>query len=354
MPQLRKDPITREWVVLATERAKRPSDFIAERVPIPQDESATCPFCPGNEKMTPPELLAYRSPGSGANAPGWWVRVVPNKYPALAVEGKLNKKGYGMYDLMNGVGAHEVIIETPEHDQTLEALSQRQVEDVLWAYRARYLDLKRDPRMKYILFFRNHGRVSGASLSHPHSQLIATPMVPSEVQAEIEGAKHYEDYRDRCVYCDIVEQELEAEERLVSKNQHFIAFEPYASRYPFETWVLPRGHTASFATISEEEHSSFAEMLREALGRISRCLSDPPYNYALHTAPCDDDQKPKFHWHLEILPRLTITAGFEMGTGIFINVVPPEAAAQELRAAGAEGKKETDAAPVESIEERPH
>src|SRR3990172_7787513 len=203
--------------------------------------------------MTPPEVLAFRSPGSSRNGPGWWVRVVPNKFPALAVEGDLNKLGHGMFDSMNGVGAHEVIIETPEHGQQLEQLSLRQVEDVLWAYRARYLDLKRDPRMKYILIFRNFGRVAGASLSHPHSQLIATPMVPSHVQSEMEGAKQYEYYRDRCVYCDIVRQELDERERLVSENEHFVSLEPYASKYPFETWVLPKTHASSFANISAQE-----------------------------------------------------------------------------------------------------
>jgi UDPglucose--hexose-1-phosphate uridylyltransferase len=340
MPELRRDPITGEWVIIASERAKRPVDFLGraraddEAVAGPArggGDRAQCPFCPGNEGMTPPEILAFRHPGSQRDGPGWWVRVVPNKYPALAVEGDLMKKGLGMYDWMNGVGAHEVIIETPDHSRHLPDLGVRQVEDVLWAYRARYLDLKKDPRLKYILIFRNHGRVSGASLSHPHSQLIATPMVPGEVEAEMQGARRYEGYRDRCVYCDILGQEVAEGSRLVSQNDHFMSFEPYASKYPFETWIMPKRHSASFAAISAQEQTAFAAMLGETLRRVCLCLEDPPYNYTLHTAPCDSDDRPGFHWHLEIFPRLTIAAGFEMGTGIYINVTPPEVAADYLR-----------------------
>jgi UDPglucose--hexose-1-phosphate uridylyltransferase len=345
MPELRRDPITGDWVIIAGERAKRPQDF-ASHLPANEPQSASvCPFCPGNEGLTPPEVLAFRPPGSERDRPGWWVRVIPNKYPALAVEGNLNKAGLGMYDWMNGVGAHEVIIETPDHARQLPHLDARQVEDVLWAYRARYLDLKKDPRLKYILIFRNHGRVAGASLSHPHSQLVATPMVPGEVAAELEGARRYESYRDRCVYCDILRQETNEGSRLVAENGSFIAFEPYASKFPFETWLLPKRHCASFAAITAQEQTEFAEILGDALRRVDICLSDPPYNYMIHTAPCDSDDRQDFHWHLEILPRLTIAAGFEMGTGIYINVTPPEVAAQCLRqvtlAAGAPAEEQT-------------
>jgi len=187
MPELRRDPVTGEWVVVATERARRPSDFAGHSPGQHSDEGETCPFCPGNESLTPPEIMAFRQPGSQRNGPGWWVRVVPNKFPALAIEGDLNKTGFGMYDWMNGVGAHEIIIETPEHSKQLPFLDTRQVEDLLWGYRARYLDLKKDPRLKHILIFRNYGRIAGASLSHPHSQLVATPIVPGQVAAELEA-----------------------------------------------------------------------------------------------------------------------------------------------------------------------
>ena len=331
MPELRRDPITGEWVVIATERAKRPSDFASHSPGSEQQDTTTCPFCSGNEGMTPPEIMAFRHPGSQRNSRGWWVRVIPNKFPALGIEGDLNKTGLGMYDWMNGVGAHEVIVETPEHDKHLAFLDNRQIEDVLWAYRARYLDLKKDPRLKYILLFRNYGRVAGASLTHPHSQLVATPVIPGVVANELQGARRYSEYRDRCVFCDIVKQELDEGKRLVSENDDFVVIQPYASRSPFETWIIPKRHGASFAAISAEEQTSFAAMLGETLRRLHLCLDDPPYNYNIHTAPCDEDEGEGFHWHLSISPRLTIAAGFEMGTGIYINVTPPEVAAQHLR-----------------------
>ena len=331
MPELRRDPITGEWVIIASERAKRPGDFALHPPEREAEDGPSCPFCPGNEAMTPPEIMAFRHPGSQRNGPGWWVRVIPNKYPALGIEGELNKTGFGIYDWMNGVGAHEVILETPEHDKQLAFLDVRQIEDVLWAYRARYLDLKKDPRLKHVLIFRNQGRVAGASLSHPHSQLVATPVVPGGVSAEMEGARRYQEYRDRCVYCDIIRQEISEGERLISESEHFIAFCPYASRFPFETWLLPKRHTASFAAIAAEEQTAFAAILGETLRRLHHCLDDPPYNYNIHTAPCASDSEEGFHWHLQIFPRLTIAAGFEMGTSIYINVTPPEMAGRYLR-----------------------
>jgi len=331
MPELRKDPITREWVIIAVERARRPGDFLIASVEDEKTNRERCPFCPGNEALTPPEILAFRDPSSQRDGSGWWVRVLPNKFPALAIEGEIKKTGYGMYDRMNGVGAHEVIVETPQHDACLATVSVKQVEDVLWAYRQRYLDLKKDPRMKFILFFRNQGRVAGASLSHPHSQLIATPMIPRDLAEEMEGARRYDQYRERCVYCDILRQELEDGERVVADNGQFLAFEPYASKFPFETWIIPHRHSPAFPYISPQEQSAFAQILRETLLRIRHCLGNPPYNYTLHTSPCDDDQNALYHWHLEIFPRLTVAAGFEMGTGIYINVTPPEQAAAHLR-----------------------
>lgn len=329
MPELRKDPVTREWVIIATERSKRPSDF--QREPD-GSEVGFCPFCSGNESCTPPEIMAFRPGGQPRDGPGWWVRVVANMYPALGIEGRLGKSGDGMYDRMNGIGAHEVIIETPNHDEGLATMPLKQVEDVVWAYRQRYQDLRRDPRMKYVLIFKNHGRRAGASIAHPHSQLIATPMVPREVRDEIEGVASYQQFRDRCVYCDMVTQELEDGERVILENDAFVAFEPFASRCPYETWVVPKSHQNSFAAMQDSEHTSFASALQEVLLRIRLCLQDPPYNYMLHTSPCGAEESDIIHWHLEIMPRLTIAAGFEMGTGIYINVTPPERAAEDLRA----------------------
>jgi len=348
MPELRKDPITQEWVIIATERARRPSDFthltIAE--PDKPEYSPTCPFCPGKELMTPPEILAYRA-GANANIGDWWVRVVPNKFPALAIEGDLNKRGFGMYDMMNGVGAHEVIIETPKHNLDPAMMTNEQMAEVLWAYRERYLDLRKDPRFKYILIFRNHGKVAGASLEHPHSQLIATPMIPIDVQNEMQGGDTYFKFHDRCIWCDMVHQELGQATRVVSETDHFLAFEPFASKYPFETWLLPKAHQASFPAMTRERVEEFAVLVRETLGRISRCLNSPPYNYAIHTAPCTGEDSEVFHWHMVIMPRLTIAAGFEMGTGIFINVTSPEDAARYLREAV---EPTGDAEPVNKVQ----
>jgi UDPglucose--hexose-1-phosphate uridylyltransferase len=332
MPELRKDPITQEWVIIATERARRPSDFTHLSIAEPEkpEYSPTCPFCPGKEGLTPPEVLAFRH-GLNKNSPDWWVRVVPNKFPALAIEGQLEKHGVGMYDVMNGVGAHEVIIETPKHNLEPSTLSQNHLAEVVWAYRERYLDLRKDARFKYILLFRNHGKVAGASLEHPHSQLIATPMIPIEVVNEMQGAERYYQYRDRCVWCDMIHQEMDSAIRVVNQTEHFIAFEPFAPKFPFETWILPKGHQASFTAMTRERVVEFAGIMQDALGRISRCLNGPPYNFAIHTAPCDREESEIFHWHLVIMPRLTIAAGFEMGTGIYINVTSPEDAARYLR-----------------------
>lgn len=334
MPQLRKDPVTREWVIIASERSKRPSDFN-----LPEDSSTkpafseNCPFCPGNEDKTPPEVLAFRSTPDAPNTTGWWVRVVSNKFPALQVEGDLDRGGYGMYDFMNGVGAHEVIIETPEHNKCIATIAPRQAEEVWWACRERMIDLSKDPRFKYVLVFRNHGKVAGASLEHPHSQLIALPMVPMQVKQEITGADRYYDYHDRCIYCDMIRQELNFGQRVVMETEGFIAFEPFAPKYPFETWVMPKKHIKSFVD-SGEQIPEFNHVLQGVLKRIGKALKHPPYNYTLHTAPFDTEKDHIFHWHLEIAPRLTIAAGFEMGTGIYINVTAPEDAAMHLRDAG--------------------
>ncbi|KPK99272.1 MAG: galactose-1-phosphate uridylyltransferase, partial [candidate division Zixibacteria bacterium SM23_73_2] len=212
MPELRKDPIIGRWVIISTERGKRPTDFST----LPdKKQNSTCPFCPGNESATPPEILAFRPDKSEPNQPGWTLRVISNKYPALKVEGDLNREGRGIFDKMNGVGAHEVIIETPDHIKNMVDLTDREMEDVLWAYRARTLDLKKDPRFKYILIFKNQGEAAGASLEHSHSQLIATPIVPKRVSEELEGAHKYYDYKERCIFCDIIRQEISENVRVI-------------------------------------------------------------------------------------------------------------------------------------------
>ncbi len=329
MPELRKDPIVGRWVIVATERVRRPSDFLRrERSP----REGTCPLCPGHETETPPEVLAYRDgPEAVADGPGWRVRVVPSKFPALRIEGELELRGQGVYDLMNGVGAHEVIIESPDHARSLGELPTAAVKEVLEAYRARILDLQQDDRFRSALIFKNHGAEVGATLAHPHSQLIATPVAPIAVADELRGAQTYHAYRERCLFCDIVRQEAEDGLRVVAENEGTIAFAPFASRFPFETWLVPRRHAAAFERIEDADLGDVAAGLVAVLGTLRRALDDPPYNLVLHSAPFGSGESPSYHWHFEILPKLVELAGFELGNGFHINGVPPEDAARTLR-----------------------
>lgn len=324
MPELRKDPVLGRWVIISTERAKRPSDFPPP--PRPKEaEGQLCPFCPGNEHLTPPEVL--RRPASGP----WVVRVVPNRYPALTPLGDPLRQGVGVYDRIAGVGAHEVIIETPDHSLALAEFEPRAIEEVLWAFRDRYLALAADPRLRYVLIFKNHGSSAGASLVHSHCQLIATPVVPVLVNSELDGAARYFDFRKRCIYCDMLKQELDERERVVYENDRFVTFEPFAPRFPFETWLVSRDHIASFARMTPEHITDLGLALKDVLGRINRALSGPDYNFVVHTAPTTTPDPEHYHFHIEIMPKLTTIAGFEVGSGFYINPVPPEEAARFLR-----------------------
>ncbi|HID77008.1 MAG TPA: galactose-1-phosphate uridylyltransferase [Planctomycetaceae bacterium] len=328
MPDLRKDPIVGRWVIVARNRARRPHDFDT----TPQRRAGRfCPFCEGHEETTPNEIMAYRSPSSESNGPGWRVRVVPNKFPALEIEGNLEKRGEGIYDMMQGVGAHEVIIETPEHLVSTSDLSPPQLQEVLWVYRDRLVDLKKDPRLVYGMIFKNVGAEAGASLEHTHSQLIVTPIVPINVWEEMTGSLEFYKYRGRCIYCDMIQQELATEKRIVLDTPRFVAFCPFASRFPFETWVLPKAHSSHYENIQKNGVEELASVLREAIARIEAALGRPAYNYIIHTAPFDVQELNHYHWHLEITPSVTRPAGFEWGTGFYINPVPPEEAARFLR-----------------------
>ena len=331
MPELRKDPVTGRWVIIATDRVRRPSDF--SREPVPPPIARFCPFDAGNEQKTPPEILAYRQNGN-ANGPGWSVRVVPNKFPVLGIEGDLNRQGDGMFDRMNGIGAHEVIIETPEHNTDLSRMHEKQIESVLYAFRDRIVDLKRDRRFRYILVFKNFGEAAGASLEHPHSQLIALPVIPKRVKEEVDGAKLYFDFKERCVYCDIIRQEEASGVRLVIETERFVALEPYAPRFPFETWILPRRHESHFEDADAANLQNLAWVLKSTLRKMDQALEHPPYNFILHSAPAQEASLAYYHWHFEIIPKLTKVAGFEWGTGFYINPTPPEESAKFLREAG--------------------
>jgi len=330
MPELRKDPVIGRWVIIATERALRPSSFKSEPDELSADLS-TCPFEPGNESSTPPEILAYRKPDSRPNGPGWWLRVVPNKFPALRVEGTIDKHGKGMYDMMNGIGAHEIVIETPDHADEMGLMSEMQTKEVLWAWRDRIVDLSRDHRLKYAMVFKNKGARAGATLQHPHSQIIALPIVPLRVQEELDGARQYYEYKDRCVFCDLVEQELADRERIVEETDRFVTVVPFAQRFPFEMWVLPRQHESDYARTTRHDFLELAGLLKRTLLRLRGALDDPPFNLVVHTAPLNSEGLPYYHWHMEIMPRVMHTAGFERGTGFYINPTRPEETAQFLR-----------------------
>ncbi len=341
MPELRKDPVSDRWVVISSERGRRPSDFGAVSV---AEESAGVKFCPfdeGNEAKTPPEITAWRKPGTLPNSAGWDVRVIPNKFPALIIEGEVNRTGIGFFDMMSGIGAHEVIVETPNHNLCIPDMEDSQVEKILWAYKQRILDLEKDTRFRYILVFKNYGTAAGASLTHPHSQLIATPITPRYVKLELSNSRAYFREKERCIFCDIIRQELGAGVRLVYENEYFVVIAPFASRFPFEVWLLPRHHEHGFQIMPDEERLLLARCLKDILKRLKKTLNDPPYNFVLHTAPNPVPRPGKpdywgtvqydFHWHIEIIPRLTKMAGFEWGSGLYINPTSPEEAAKYLR-----------------------
>lgn len=330
MPELRKDPITGTWVIISEERKKRPKYYqivVDKDVSIPEN----CPFCPGNEAMTPPETYALRHGRSRANEPGWDLRVVPNKYPALRIEGEVRKSGEGFYDKMNGIGAHEVIIETPRHQHTWFDGDTAVVRNTLLAAKNRVLDLKKDIRFKYIMIFKNFGPTAGASLSHSHTQLIALPVVPLRVQEEIDGARAHYERKERCIFCDIIQYEGEADRRLLMENEHFIVLAPYAPRFSFELSVYPKRHNPTFESTPDAELDSLSAILSETLGKIGRLLNRPDYNFIIHNAPCCNNVGDFYHWHVEFMPVLTRVAGFEWGTGFYINPISPEESVQSLK-----------------------
>jgi len=329
MPDLRRDPVVGRWVIISTERASRPQEL--QYPPADQAGQTLCPFCPGQERLTPQEILAYRPQGGDFNTPTWSVRVVPNKFPALQIEGELGREGVGLYDRMNGIGAHEVIIETPDHKATLADLPSKQIEYVLWAYRDRMVDLRRDSRFRYLLVFKNHGAAAGATLEHTHSQLIALPIIPTSVMGEINGCRAHFLQKERCIYCDIVRQELEDTDRLVTQNPEFVVITPFAARFPFEMWILPKRHAAYFEESQKIQVELLARILSEALRRMDRILLRPAYNFILHTSPLHEKTGDFYHWHIELIPKLTQVAGFEWGTGFYINPVKPEESATFLR-----------------------
>jgi UDPglucose--hexose-1-phosphate uridylyltransferase len=336
MPELRKDPILDRWVIVSVERAKRPNDFAVKDGAPPEGE---CPFCEGKENKTPPEIHSIRKPGTKSNSPGWEVRVVPSKRPFLRIEGNLDRRGKGIYDVMNGIGAHEIVVETPKHIANLADLSEEQIAKILNCLVERIKDLERDARFKYVIVFKNYGwSAGGGRVKHSRTQLIATPITPKRVKEELAGARKHYEIHERCIFCDLIKQEIQTQSRMVSDIDGFIAITPFASRFPFEMWILPKRHSPDFHNLSFEYILDLAKILKRTLLKLKKGLNDPPFNMILHAAPfrrqkvgywktIDED----YHWHIEIIPRLTNVAGFEWGTGFYICPIPPENAAQYLR-----------------------
>ncbi len=328
MAELRKDPIVDRWVIISEERGKRPVDYSNVQ---PSLRGEFCPFCFGNESKTPGEILAYRPAGSPANSSGWSLRVVPNKFPALSIDGETHRVGEGMFDKMGGLGAHEVIIESPRHDLSLEELPEQSLEDCFWAFSQRLNDLKKDERFRYIMIFKNHGEPAGATLEHTHSQLIALPIVPEMVHEELVAARRHYEYKERCIFCDLLAQEFGDTRRIVAENDGFVAVCPYAPRFPYETWILPKYHSARFEANGTDHFPSLARLFKDVLSRIRKYLDAPPYNFYLHTSPLQTECDAYYHWHIEIIPKTTKLAGFEQGSGCYINPTSPEIAAENLR-----------------------
>ncbi len=329
MAELRRDPITGRWVIVDTDHPNSPADFEHEEHSW---KGGVCPFCYGNESLTPPEIDSFRDPHTGPNTSGWQLRVVPNKFPALQVEGDLDRRGLGIYDMSNGIGAHEILIETPYHHKDIPDLLNEEVEKIIIMLCRRALDLVKDRRFKYIMVFKNYGPAAGASLEHPHTQIIALPMVPKSVKEEIVGARKYFDYRERCIFCDLIKQEEQEKERIILENKYFLAFCPFVSRFPFEIWIIPKKHNSYFCHMRQEEIPELAIMLKDIIARIKKIFASPAYNFIIHTSPVEsEDGVEYYHWHIEFMPNLTRVAGFEWGTGFYIIPTPPELAAKYLQ-----------------------
>jgi UDPglucose--hexose-1-phosphate uridylyltransferase len=326
---LRKDPVTQRWVVISPDRDAEARPEASTSPPgLP---AVVCPFCAGNEAKTGPEIYAEREPGSVKNGPGWWVRVVPDKHPILHIEGGLEKSAEGMYDGMNAIGAHEILIETPAHDQHWADLEGFQVERILRASQQRNLDLRNDVRFRHVIWVKNHAAPMSL-LRHPHSHIVASPFIPRAIEEELKGFGDHVRWKERCVLCDMVRQESAEDRRIVLREGRTLAFEPFAPRFPYESWIVPIEHGHDFAATTTVMLRDLARAIRGVLVRMRRLLEDPPYSLVLHSSPLGEFTREEYHWHFELVPRPPQTLGLEWGTGIYINPVAPEIAAERLRA----------------------
>ena len=327
MPEIRQNLATREWVIIATERAKRPDQFIMpnrERVEDLPPHDARCPFCPGNEEL---DLERLRLPAEGE----WQQRVVGNRFPALMEHGEVDRSLDGVHRSLPGVGYHEVVVESRRHNTSPAQEMVDEVEGTLRSFQLRGRVYGQDERVEQIVFFKNHGATPGTSLHHPHAQVIALPVVPYSIRIRAQEARRYFDDHGACVICRMRADESQAGVRILAETKHFSAFIPYAAFSPFHLWIVPRRHAASFLDATPEEVRDIAGLLRDLLRRIYYALNDPDYNYVIRTAPQCEHTARHLHWYIALVPRVTQTAGFEMGSGMFINTAMPEESARFLR-----------------------
>ncbi len=331
MTELRQNIITCDWVIIATERAKRPNEFTQENIEHRQKLPSyhpQCPFCLGNEALTgTPELLRLTEDADHA----WKVRVVGNKYPALSSIGERIRNMKGSFRSLSGVGFHEVVIEHTCHNLTLALMTVEEIKNIIQVYRQRYLELRQDPRIETIIIFKNHGKGAGTSLEHPHSQIAALPIVPHQWRERMQEAIRHYDETGECIYCRTLADELQGKDRIIYESEHFVAFIPYAALSPFHTWIFPRRHASSFDEIKSEEIVDLAKMLKVVLGKLYHGLNNPDYNYTIRSIPTANQRTEYFHWYIAIIPRVSLAAGFELGSGMFINTALPEESAAFLR-----------------------
>lgn len=297
----------------------------------PAGKDLLCPFCPGNEHLCPPEIFSFRPYDSGTTGAGWTLRVIPNRWPLLMVEENYQRMGEGLYDKITGVGANEVIIEADSHGIRQSEMTTSQIETLFWTYRDRIHDLKKDIRLRSVLIYKNCGAFAGATLDHAYSLLLALPIVPRVITEEIAGAQKHFHYKERCIFCDVIRQELQIESRLVLETDFFVAVEPFAPRVPFETWILPKRHAPRFENIEPGEINDLASAFKEVLSRLDKGLHRPDYNYFIHTGPFGNECDAYYHWHMEILPRFAPISGLEWGAELYYNCTSPEDAADFLQ-----------------------
>ncbi len=326
MSEIRWDVVKNNWVAVAAERALKPNDFpIAKKALEASEAPGFCPFCEGHEAFTPPEIAAYRQ-SSEANADGWLVRAIPNKFSAFELEGSLKKTNTGIFTCYNGLGDHEVIIENPQHGVEFHDLSVERIEIILNMFKERYLDLSQDERIKYIQIYKNRGMFAGASLDHSHSQIVALPFVPQENR----GLVDYYHKNTSCLICDILKQESGGE-RMVMESDYYMLLCPYAPRFSYETWIIPKRHSEHFGEITEDEIKDLAIIMKKFIALIIDCLQNPSYNLVINTAPVNVEHEGGYHWYMELTPRLLVNAGVEIATGVYMNPVAPELAAAMFR-----------------------